>query len=60
MRPKDYNPKIPDPKEHRCLICNPYGFNRCGLRFVRFSGASTTTGYGVKCEGKNCKDGWID
>ncbi len=57
MRPKDYDPREPDPLEYRCSKCNPGGFNRTGITPLGYLGSSTTSMYGKICE-NDCIDGW--
>ena len=53
-RPAGFDYNQPDPKKTRCMACNPDGFNRTGLRPVKWIGSSSTGQYGVPC---GCKAG---
>jgi hypothetical protein len=57
-RPEGFDYTKPDLENERCSMCNPDGFNRTGLKPIKFIGATTTGAYAVRCP-NGCKDGLI-
>ena len=58
-RPEGFDYSKPDPEGSRCLMCNPDGMNRTGLKPVAYIGASVTSAYAIRCPIINCDKGLV-